>query len=284
MTAILRKRAEEEASYLDHLKTEAERAAMSVLHGDHRQKKPGSGERFWQFREYNPSDRPQDIDWRQSGKTDRVFIRQREWQTSQSIYLWCARGRNMDFASAKNLPRKIDTARIFTLALAILGTHAGEQVGMLGGSGRGRSENALQRITAQLMEPGEESLPSARDTRQDSRLFAIGDFLDPADHVRRTIESFASVNGTLIQILDPAEIELPYEGRIIFEDAAQADHEKIDNVGAVREEYRARIAAHIEALKQACTVSGWDYFLHRTDRPVRDTLLKIRQAQESRKR
>ena len=117
----LRQIAEEERADLPALMAMAERAVSTIYQGTHPQKKPNTGEDFWQFREHNNTDRPQDIDWRQSAKTDRVYIKQKEWQTAQNVMLWCASGPEMAFSSRTDTPSKARIAQILTLALGARG-------------------------------------------------------------------------------------------------------------------------------------------------------------------
>lgn len=273
----LRQRAEDAAAHLSFLMAEADKAVASVLHGEHRQRKSGSGERFWQFREYHPGDRPQDIDWRQSGKTDKVYIRQKEWQTNQSAYLWCSRSSGMDFHSRDDLPSKADTAKIITLAIALLLTHGGEEVGLLGSPRKGRSQAALQTLADSLMEKnGEETLPGDEASRNAS-LFLTGDFLDQVNEIEARFKNLAAQSGSgfVIQILDPAEIELPYDGRIIFETPVDKQRELVNNVSSIRAEYNRRITAHIAAVKNICGACRWHHILHSTERDIKDTLLDV---------
>jgi len=91
------------ASDLPALKQSAHDIASQILHGSHGQRKQGGYENFWQFREYNEIDRPQDIDWRQSAKNEHVFIREKELQTPQSVYFWTKCSAGMRFQSAQAL-------------------------------------------------------------------------------------------------------------------------------------------------------------------------------------
>lgn len=273
----LRQRAEDEAAHLSFLMAEADKAVSSVLHGEHRQRKSGSGERFWQFREYHPGDRPQDIDWRQSGKTDKVYIRQKEWQTNQSAYLWCSRSSGMDFRSRDDLPSKADTAKIITLAIALLLTHGGEEVGLLGSPRKGRSQAALQTLADTLMEKNSEETLPGDEAQRNASLFLAGDFLDTIDVIETRFKNLAAQSGSgfVIQILDPAEIELPYDGRIIFETPADKQRELVNNVSSIRAEYNRRITAHIVAVKNICGTCRWHHILHSTERDIKDTLLDV---------
>ncbi|SVD23344.1 uncharacterized protein METZ01_LOCUS376198, partial [marine metagenome] len=85
----LQRRAEAIAVPLPPLLIAAQRIAASVLQGVHGRRQPGSGETFWQFRGYQSTDSVSLIDWRQSAKSQRVYVREQEWEASQSVWLWC---------------------------------------------------------------------------------------------------------------------------------------------------------------------------------------------------
>ncbi len=69
----LRQEAELAAARLPPLMVAAERVAATVQQGVHGRRRVGMGEAFWQFRRYEPGDPVRRIDWRQSGKTDKLF-------------------------------------------------------------------------------------------------------------------------------------------------------------------------------------------------------------------
>ena len=148
-----RQKAEESAADLPGLMARAEKAVSSLLHGEHNQRKPGSGVQFWQFRDYAPQDRPQEIDWRQSARTDNVFIRQKERETPQTALFWCSSSPGMDFHSNAAPDTKKQAGQILTLALSILITRAGDRIGVYGSNKTGRSDAALERIGNALFEP-----------------------------------------------------------------------------------------------------------------------------------
>ena len=276
----LRQAAQEAAADLPALLLAAERAAAHVQFGQHRQRKAGNGERFWQFRPYESHDRPQDIDWRQSGKGDKIYIRQREWQTPQTALFWCSSGPGMDFHSAPTLPTKAQAAHILCLALAMLMTRAGEQIGTLGQAQRGRSDLAVERLAENLLLPETpEDLPTqiASAFPRFTTLVLCGDFLSPIAEIENSLLTLAPAESpiTLLQILDPAEISLPYEGRAFFETPDHAARTHIANIDSIRAAYQERIAAHCGALHQFCTQRRWRYLLHRTDMPAEGTLHRL---------
>lgn len=276
----LRQTAEAKTAALPALKTAAERAVSNILFGDHNLKRAGLGERFWQFREYDPGDRPQDIDWRQSAKTDNIFIRQREKQNSQSVFFWCARDAGMHFQSGSARRSKLETMQIFTLALSMLLSKAGEQIGTFGSFKTGRSAMAVDRIGHYVCHDSPESVsatPSQFKIPQNAYLFQIGDFLSPIEEIEKNFEHLAArtKNGCIIQILDPAELDLPYDGRIVFDDMRGAEDIRIENVANIRAQYQSRILAHNKDLQKHCTDQGWSYVQHRTDRELEETLADI---------
>lgn len=280
-----RQKAESAAARLPALMIRAEKSVASLLHGEHNQRKSGAGVQFWQFREYAQGDRPQDIDWRQSAKTSHIYIRQKERQTPQSTLFWCANTPGMHFRSSSAWPEKREAAQVLSLALALLVTRAGDQAAPLGAMRAGRSEAALQRLgnflfeeTADLPEAGFYKIP------KNAVLIQAGDFLSPKQKIETAFRGLSAftARGILIQILDPAEIDLPYEGRTVFEDSGAAHRQQIENAAGIREAYKNRIEDHLRFLHEICAQYGWTYILHRTDTPYETTLSSLWQGMSAR--
>ncbi len=272
-----RYKAEGATAGLPGLFAAAEKAAKSILSGDHTQRKPGTGEKFWQFREYDVSDRPQDIDWRQSAKGDRLFVREKEWQTTQTALIWCQHNESMDYRSHASLPLKQDTAVILSLAMGILLSRAGEQIAALEGAAMpGRSEIAIQKLGEQLLENQTGDLPGKRMRKIPSRssLILCGDFLAPIEEIKKNFDALAdpAENALVIQVLDPAELNLPFDGRVILERGGTHEKHHVDNVETIRAAYQERVRSHMDAIKDYCRKHRWHWLLHTTDESVRDTL------------
>ena len=81
-------RAEQLATSIPPLFVAADRVASTVSQGVHGRRRVGQGETFWQFRRYEFGDSVQLIDWRQSAKSDPVYVRETEWEAAQSVWLW----------------------------------------------------------------------------------------------------------------------------------------------------------------------------------------------------
>lgn len=286
----LRHEAENSVSTLPALMMEAKKISGTIIHGSHNIRKNGAGEKFWQFREYSQSDRPQDIDWRQSAKNDTIlFTKQKEWQTTQKTYLWCASGRSMNFSSDKKLYNKQATAQIITLCLALLLRQSDEQIGLWGDIKTGKSEDKMQKIGNLLLDKSniEESLPDSLNFAlpSHSSFIAVGDFISPIEDISAVFSSVAHMaqNALVIQVLDPAEMDLNYRGRIKFKGFNSEETTLINHVPSVRNEYKNRINTHIQQIKHMCSDNGWSYILHRTDDDIAQTLENIWLMIEGRK-
>ena len=77
-----------------------ERIAATVILGVHGRKRAGPGESFWQYRPYSFGDSTQRIDWHNSARSDRVFIRENEWEAANTLWLWPSPSVSMDFPLA----------------------------------------------------------------------------------------------------------------------------------------------------------------------------------------
>lgn len=271
--------AEQLGAALPPLLVEAERVAATVMPGLHGRRRAGPGEAFWQFRAYVPGDQASRIDWRQSGKSDRLFIRETEWEAAQTVALWHAAGPGMAWRSTQDLPSKALRAQVLLLALAALLLRGGERVRLFGLPRPFAGRHALPAIADQLgqMAPQPEDPRIARH----ARAVLFGDFWDPLEQTRAVIAALAAqgVRGHLLQVLDPAEETLPYAGRIRFEGlGAGIAPALVPRVEAVREVYAERVARHRAALAALAQSAGWSFATHRTDHPPEAALLALHQV------
>jgi uncharacterized protein (DUF58 family) len=287
----LRDRAEQIAAALPPLLVAAERIAATVAQGVHGRRRVGQGETFWQFRQYQPGDPASRIDWRESAKSQRLYVRETEWEAAQSVWLWRDASPSMDYTSAGYIagagwPTKRDRAELILVALASLLVRGGERLTLLGSGvvpmiGR----VALSRLV-QLIEraPGQDSatlgLPTFEPLPRAGQLVLVGDFLAPLDTVNATIAQFAGagIKGHLLQIVDPAEEDLPFAGRVRFEGVEERDDIVISRVETIREDYAVRFRRHREGLAEIARSVGWTLGYHRTDRPPHLALLALHAA------
>ncbi len=272
--------AETLASQSPDLKTLAMDIACQVLHGAHGRKTSGTGEQFWQFREYQSGDALPAIDWRQSAKTDRLYIRQTEQQKAQSFYFWCKQDPDMDFCSATAPRSKHQTASILALTLAILHIQAGESVGYSTAVRASHSENTLQALESALENRTDpESLPpeSLATLPRHAALYLFSDCLEPLEALASAITPLLSRtrNITLIQILDPAERTFPYKGRILFKNTGGTDMILTPNAESVQKDFQGRMRKHIESIDRFCKKENIAFLSCTTNEPLLHPILEI---------
>lgn len=276
----VRQRAELLASALPPMLIEAERVAATVAQGVHGRRRVGQGETFWQFRRYRPGDPASRIDWRRSAKSHRTYVRETEWEAAQSVWLWRDTSPSMHYRSNNGLDTKADRATLLLLATASLLMLGGEHVALLGTDRIARTGRAtLSEMAVTLSHNAHEpaSLPRADRIPRHAELVLIGDFLAPFEETEALVKRFAAsgVSGHLLQILDPAEEELPFSGRTVFEGLENEDLLTVGKAETLRNDYRGRLAALRDSLADLTRRAGWSLTFHRTDHPAQQALLPL---------
>ncbi len=284
VTPGLRREAEGLAATLPPLLAEARHLAMAVQSGAHGRRRAGAGDEFWQYRPALPMDEARRIDWRRSARSDQHFLREKEWQATQSVHLWVDAAQSMGFHSTPALPAKVGRARLLALATAILLERAGERVGLADGTTPPRAGQAqLNRIAAALADPalGEDyGVPFATALLPGARAIFLSDFFGDPDAVEATVlaASDRGVSGALLQILDPAEEAFPFAGRSVFESMGGALRHETQEAGGLRVRYLARLADRQDRLAKLARQTGWTWSVHRTDAPAQAALLWLYHA------
>jgi uncharacterized protein (DUF58 family) len=263
---------------LPPLLVDAERLASAVSLGVHGRRKAGMGESFWQFRRYRPEDSSAAIDWRQSAKSQHLFVREREWEAAQSVWFWSDASPGMQFASGR--VTKADRAKLIALALMSLLVRGGERVALYGdGHAPASSRAALRRIGHTLLDLArdEASLPPDAAITANAQFVWLSDFLSPLSEIENTLRrlSRSAVAGQLVHIIDPAEEDFPFTGRTRFEDARGKESEIIGRAETVAPAYRTRFKAHADAVGELARRLGWTYIAHRTDRSPQTALIAL---------
>lgn len=271
------------ADRLPDLVIEASRVASTVAHGIHGRRRAGPGETFWQFRQFEGADAATLIDWRRSASSDQLYVREREWEAAHTVWLWPDLSPSMDFRSDLAPVTKRDRAMVLMLAAAELLVRGGERVALLG-LGRPTAsrkaatviaETVLTNVSSPLLTT---SLPPKIRLPRYSGAILVSDFLDPLEQLGPRLEEMASagVSGHLVQVMDPAEETLPYEGRAEFLGPEIAGERWIvDRVETMRDAYIKRLAAQRDGLAEIARRLGWSLLVHHTDRPPHELLLSL---------
>jgi uncharacterized protein (DUF58 family) len=277
----LRERSEGLAAALPPLLIAAIRVANAVIHGLHGRRRSGPGEDFWQYRPYSFGDSAQRIDWRKSARSDRILIRENEWAATHTLYLWASNAPGMAFRSRLSTATKRERAALLSMALAVLAAKAGERVAALGSPHPpGHTQLTLNRLAqhfSQAPSADEAPLPAEQPLPRFAAAVLMGDFLEPLDRIadRLTAIAGSGISGHLVQILDPAEETLPYQGRTEFLEFGGPRKFLAGKAEMLRRDYQERLARHREELRQLARRLGWSFTAHLTDRPPQQALLAL---------
>ncbi len=277
-TADLRARAEALGQTLPPLLAEAEMLAATVMLGEHGRRRAGLGDEFWQYRPAHQGDSARMIDWRRSARSDSHFVREREWQAAQSVTLWVDPARSMGFTGDKSRAPKADRAKLLALALAVLLLRGGERVGIAGMAQPRSGRAQMLRLAARLSGDAaveEYGAPVTDGMVSHGRAVFLSDFLGDLTAVEAGLgrASDRGVRGALIQVLDPAEEEFPFDGRTIFESMGGTLRYETQKAGDLRTRYLAKLAERKDRLSSLARAVGWHFTTHHTGHPAQSALL-----------
>ena len=270
-----RNRAEALAASLPALVLAARRLAGQLGAGLHGRKRTGQGEQFWQYREAEPGDSLRRIDWRRSARGEILLRREREAETTSVLLIDVDQHPGMGWASAPGLESKQARALLLALACGCLALAAGERVAVLGRTASLSGQDALTHLAEALTRP---KAAGVTTERRDGVLALFSDFLTAPPLLAAQLGALGAGlrGGTLVQVLDPAEVTFSYRGRILFEDlVAGGPDEDLARAEAVAPAFRARMAAQIAAVAQVARARALTPVLHRTDQSALSALVQI---------
>lgn len=287
-------RAEALGARLPPLLVAADRVAATVAQGVHGRRRVGPGESFWQFRRFAEGDSPQRIDWRQSARAQHLYVRESEWTAAQTVWLWHDRSASMDWRSDAVATTKLERAALLALALGSLLVRGGERVAALGsGQPAGGGRTGYNRLVASLLGMGTgtgkstqahtkaeaeaNGLPPRQHLPRHAQVVLISDFLSPLAELEALVKAHvaAGVRGHLLQVLDPAEIDLPYRGRTRFLGLEGETAFLAARAEDLRPAYAERLARRQDTLASLARSAGWTFAMHRTDRRPETALMAL---------
>lgn len=278
------------AALIPDLLVEAQRVASTVFAGWHGRKRRGSGEDFWQFRHYTKGENIASIDWRRSAREEnQYYIRDNELQASQTIWLWVDESPSMLYQSNGANVSKQSRALVLAFAMAELLSRSGERVGLIGVQPPISHRRAAEQLANALMlaEP-QIQLGNTNQISDFSNVILFSDFLPKSDTLRDSFveaETAATlalkqfntnhVRGHLVQIIDPAEQNFPFSGRIEFNDPETGTKITSGSAAAMKEDYVALFKAHTNSIRKLAQQIGWSHTLHHTDQLASQALLNL---------
>jgi uncharacterized protein (DUF58 family) len=270
------------AAPLPPLLVAAEYVASTVAQGVHGRRRVGQGESFWQFRPYGYGDERQKIDWRRSARSDRLYIRENEWEAAQSVWFWRDHTASMNYRSDRSLPEKWERATVLNLALMSLLVRGGERIALLDrpdrpASGRAALNRIATMVTDREAREGDTGIPPTPELPRFGSAVLIGDFLAPPESILQALRTLATrgIRGFMLQVLDPAEVAMPFQGRRRFFGMEDEGDLLVGRAESLRLGYLKRLAELQDELATFARRADWYFSVHSTDGPAQPALLGL---------
>ncbi len=267
------------AARLPRLILEARRVAATVIHGLHGRRRAGAGENFWQYRHFMNGEPSNNVDWRRSARDDHLYVREREWESSHTVWMWIDRSASMDFSSNLTEWSKLDRSLVVAFALAEVLVQGGERVGIPGLMRPTANRNIIETMAQVILhDAGEQpSLPPNFAPAPFSEIVLLSDLWSPVSEFQGILSQLASngARGHVVQIVDPAEETFPYSGRVEFTEPEGRSNITAGRAEKWRADYQSIVASHRDGLRAAVGSSGWSFTIHRTDRGPTELLFAI---------
>ena len=268
---------------ISNLALRARWVVEGLMSGIHRSRAKGFSVEFEEHREYSPGDEIRRIDWKAFGKFDRYFIKEYEDETNLRAHLVLDSSASMNYAS--DGLSKFDYACTLTASLAYLILKQQDSAGMVIFSDRVEElipPRAKRDYLTQILHALEKRSPGgdtnvgkileeiAGQIKRRGLVVLVSDLLDDADAVLKGLRHFRFKGNDVIvfHLLDPAELELPFEGNILFEDLEAANLRVIADPRAIRATYQQVVQEFIDYMRKQCHDSAIDYQIISTATPL----------------
>ncbi|HEY7716466.1 MAG TPA: DUF58 domain-containing protein [Candidatus Binatia bacterium] len=258
-----------------------------MMSGLHRSRAKGFSVEFEEHREYSPGDEIRRIDWKALGKFDRYFIKEYEDETNLRAYLLLDASASMNYAS--DGITKFDYACTLTASLAYLILRQQDAAGVVTFSDRIDSfvpPRAKRDYLTQILHALENRGPGgetnvgrilddiAGQVKRRGLIVLVSDLLDEPAEILRGLRQFRFKGNDVIvfHVLDPAELNLPFDGNILFEDLETASLQVITDPRAIRSTYEQVVKEFVNDLRKQCHDNTIDYQLISTATPLDQAL------------
>ncbi len=277
---------------IGNLQLLAKTVVDGFLTGLHRSPYLGFSIDFAEHRPYMPGDDIRRIDWRLFARTDRHYIKLFEADTNANFVVLLDVSASMRYGT--HSVAKLDYARYLAACLSFFSSQQRDRVGLVTFDheiveyvppSMKHLDTVLHVLDrAQAGRHGSLSEPLLQITELLGRkgiLVLISDFYEEPDTVLTAIGPLRARGHDVItfQVLDPAELEFPFENPSGFEDIET--HEQIPVVpGKLKDDYRRMVAEHLEALSSRFTGQRIDYTLLDTSKPLDLALFQYLLARE----
>jgi uncharacterized protein (DUF58 family) len=274
---------------LGNLRLRVRAITEGILSGLHKSPHHGQSVEFAEHKEYAPGDEIRLIDWKAYGKFDKYYVKKFEQETNLRAYLVVDASGSMGYRGDPGRMTKLEYASAMAASLAYLLVRQQDAAGLV--LVAGKVEAALPpRSAANHVTPivnalegcraaGPTELGAAIDwviehAPRRSSVLVFSDLMDREEKVLRRLAQLGRRKHevTLFHVLDPAELEFPFEDPTLF--LSMEDERQVEANGRdMRKGYLELLGRWLEDVRRSALESDVDYTLCRTDAPLDSVLL-----------
>lgn len=268
----------EAKQYSDEIETlllEARRLNRSLKMGEHGRRTAGAGSDFWQFRKFeNGLDSPRLISWKQSAKSDGLFVRETEWSAPQTLSIVVDRTVDNFIDHPKS---KAYLNALIALTLGYAYSDVSEKVRIDCGEflHMERPRDHVK-IANALLRPAESNwrLPATNDIPQNSKALLLSSFFNDLGQLREFLAQVTErgITGCLVQVVTNDELTFPFSGRVKFENATGASVFQSNQARGLKTEYLKKLADNQHQLNLLALSCGWTFFPISVEQDPREIL------------
>ncbi len=271
---------------IDNLELLARTVVDGFINGLHHSPYFGLSVDFAEHRQYTPGDDIRRVDWRVFGRTDRFYVKEYEADTNANFSVLFDISQSMDYGSQGIT--KLDYGRYLAACLSYFSRGQRDRVGMLTydddvvdyvPSSAKHLDIVLHKLdNIKASKAGSFAAPLTRIAEVLTRrsiLVLISDLYEDPDVVVDTLNLLRHKGNDVIvfHILDPAEIEFPFEDAAYFKDLESGASIPVVP-DTLREQYLALMNEHMTTLEQRLTLSRIDYCRVDTSKPLDHVLFE----------
>ncbi len=274
---------------LGTLKLRVRAITEGLLSGLHRSPHHGQSVEFAEHKEYAPGDDVRRIDWKAYGKFDKYYVKQFEQETNLRCHLTLDCSGSMGWKGAPGRLTKLEYGAALAASLAWLLVRQADAAGLVLCAGsvvkaippRASAGHLLPIVEAlsAVTPAGPTRLDAALDwlVEHAPRRSAVVLLSDLFDEDQRLLKRLAQLSRrghevTIFHLLDPAELEFPFEEPTLFQ--SMEDGREVEAVGReVKRGYLELMGSWLASIKREAAEADLDYTLCRTDRPLDEVLL-----------
>jgi uncharacterized protein (DUF58 family) len=277
---------------IGNLELLAKTVVDGFLTGLHRSPYLGFSIDFAEHRPYMPGDDIRRMDWRLFARTDRHYIKLFEADTNANFVILLDVSASMKYGS--HSLAKLDYARYLAACLAYFSNQQRDRVGLVTfdheiveyvPASMKHLDTILHLLDrAEAGRRGSLTEPLLQITellRRKGILVVISDFYEEPDTVLSAIGPLRARGHDVIvfQVLDPTELEFPFENPAGFEDLETGEQIPVIP-GKLRDDYKRMVGAHLGALESKFSSNRIDYALLDTSKPLDLALFQYLLARE----